>query len=236
MHNAQHLAASESPTKSSSSLSSASSELMSSCSSNGSAPGIKRRPHMKKSNSKNEESIKSNDENSSHSKNSNELPEFDIVPPNTLSLHSLCSTNNDSFLKDGNPFHFSDNYDILNNYDYCSFDSVSSSTNTPDMDSIDQNIDENTRNISKSIRIRIEKLILSYKEVTKQSGKVHFINDLIFNFDDNFTINLFEIFFTSNFKGKFYLKFFIVKFKNFNFFFKINCFFLKLDHILGIYC
>ncbi|RNA23122.1 Tetratricopeptide repeat 28 [Brachionus plicatilis] len=199
MHNAQHLAASSSPTKSSSSISSASSELMSSCSSNGSASGIKRRPHIKKPTSTNEESMRSNSEKST-SKNSSELPEIDLVPPNTLSLHSLCSTNNDSFLKDGFPFHIYDNCDGLTNYEYCSFDTASSSTNTQEMDTIDPSIDENTKNVSKNIRSRIEKLILSYKEVSQQAGKVHFMNDLTFNFDENFTANLFEIFFTSNYK------------------------------------
>lgn len=197
MHNVQHLVNNPSPIKSSSSLSSASSELMSSCSSNGSVFSIKRKPQIIIPNS-----IRTNVEIKSIDKALREVQAMDIIPSNNLSLHSLCSTNNDSFLKDSFPLNFNDKCHALSNYEYCSYDSISSSTNTQEVDSIDQDEDENLKILSKNIRSRIEKLILSYKEVNKQAGKVHFINDLTFNFDENFTTNLLEIFLTSNFKGK----------------------------------
>lgn len=202
MHNVQHLATNTSPIKYSSSLSSASSELMSSFSSNGSVSSIKRRPHIQNTSSLTRELLKGTNVGiKNENKTSREVQAMDIIPPNNLSLHSLCSVN-DSFLKDVFPFNSNDNVHALSNYEYCSYDSVSSSTNTQEIDSIDQDLDENLKMLSKNIRSRVEKLILSYKEVNKQAGKVHFINDLTFNFDENFTKNLFEIFLTSNFKGK----------------------------------
>ncbi|CAF0924045.1 unnamed protein product [Brachionus calyciflorus] len=206
---AQQSNSSKSPTKSSSSLSSASSELMSSFSSNGSLnTDSKQIKKSKMTNApiQNENLDKFNflfDRTLDF--NSQKSDEYARENQNSISMHSLCSStnnyNNDPYLKDGLPFPINDNCDILNNYEYCSFDSVSTSTlNTQEIEQIEFKMDEVAKSISKNLQNRIEKLILSYKEVTNQPGKVHFISDLKFNFDENFVENLFEIFFSNNYK------------------------------------
>lgn len=209
-----------SPTKSSSSISS-SSESMSSFSSTGSLQ-LELRPHKQTNNKYSPACSTLN-----HRQNTNPITQSksDLLfcDNNNLAFSLNCEeTNNNnkslllnssinnsttandySLIKSENyPFPIYDNNDCFSNYEYCSYDSISTSTSSPsdlNMQQIDyfnfiENSNESIQTLSKSLRNKIENLFQSLADQSSNN-----LNSIIF--DEIFISSLFNIFYASNYKG-----------------------------------